>query len=128
MKKAAYENSDFYLVQKTLKHPLFFEGVSLHSGKLCRLELQPAAANQGIQFLRTDVEGGVPIPAHFDYVISTNLATTLAHPSRPELRIGTVEHLMAAIYGSGVTNLTVRVHGDEIPEQHRAGPDARLTR
>lgn len=115
MKNGAYQNSDFYLVQKTLKHPLFFEGVSLHSGKLCRLELQPAPANQGILFLRKDVDGGAPIPANFEYVISTNLATTLAHPSRPELRIGTVEHLMAAIYGSGITNLTVLVHGDEIP-------------
>ncbi len=115
MKTGNYQQSDFYLVQKTLKQPLFFEGVSLHSGKVCRLELRPAPPNQGILFYRTDVDHSTPIPAHFDYVISTNLATTLAHPSHPQSRIATVEHLMAAIYGSGLNNLTVLVHGDELP-------------
>ncbi len=115
MKKTPFNQSDFYLVQKTLRHPLFFEGISLHSGRNCRLELRPAPAHQGILFFRADIDATIPIPAHYDYVTSTNLATTLGHKDRPDLRIATVEHLMAALYGAGLTNLTVLVYGDEIP-------------
>ncbi len=115
MKNGALQRSDFYLVQKTLRHPLFFEGVSLHSGKVCRIELRPAPANQGILFVRADMPGSEPIPARFEYVINTNLATTVGHLETPKVHVATVEHLMAALYGAGLNNVTVFVHGDEVP-------------
>ena len=115
MKNGALQRSDFYLVQKTLRHPLFFEGVSLHSGKVSRVELRPAPANSGVTFVRADLPGSAPIPAKVEYVINTNLATTVGHLDKPEVHVATVEHLMAAVYGAGLNNVTIFVHGDEVP-------------
>jgi UDP-3-O-[3-hydroxymyristoyl] N-acetylglucosamine deacetylase len=64
-------------------------------------------------FRRTDL--GVDIPARFDHVADTRLCTVLVVPGRPDVRVGTVEHIMAAFAGTGITNAIVGVDGPEIP-------------
>lgn len=104
-----------YRVQKTLKAPLSFKGVGLHSGAKAKIRLVPAPPNHGIVFERTDLKPRVRIIAHYDAVVSTELATSLGYQDAPNARIFTVEHLMAALYAMGVTNLLVEVTGPEIP-------------
>jgi UDP-3-O-[3-hydroxymyristoyl] N-acetylglucosamine deacetylase len=101
------------LTQRTLKAPIGCVGVGLHSGRKLRLGLLPAPVGTGIVFRRTDL--GVDIPARFDHVTDTRLCTMLSLPGRPEARIGTVEHIMAALAGSCVTNAVIEVDGPEIP-------------
>jgi UDP-3-O-[3-hydroxymyristoyl] N-acetylglucosamine deacetylase len=101
------------LMQRTLGAPISCVGVGLHSGRKLRLTLRPGAAGAGIVFRRTDL--GVDIPARFDHVSDTRLCTLLSLPGRPEARIGTVEHIMAALAGSFVTNAIIEVDGPEIP-------------
>ncbi|MEZ7816928.1 MAG: UDP-3-O-acyl-N-acetylglucosamine deacetylase, partial [Flavobacteriales bacterium] len=43
--------------QHTLKSKITFKGVGLHTGKMCTLTVQPAAAHHGYKFQRTDLEG-----------------------------------------------------------------------
>jgi len=75
--------------------------------------LCPAPAGSGIVFRRTDL--GVDIPALYTNVVDSRLCTVLATAERPEARVGTVEHLMAALAGCGVTDATVEIDGPEVP-------------
>jgi UDP-3-O-[3-hydroxymyristoyl] N-acetylglucosamine deacetylase len=99
--------------QRTLKAEIYCVGVGLHGGQLVRLSLQPAPIDTGIVFRRTDL--GIDIPARFDLVVDTKLCTVLAAPGRPDVRVATVEHVMAALAGAGVSNAIVAVDGPEIP-------------
>ena len=101
-------------LQRTLKTSIACVGVGLHSGRKLEMMLHPAPVGTGIVFRRTDIEG-CEIPARYDHVADTRLCTVLACPDRPELRIGTVEHVLAALTGCGVTNAVVSVDGPELP-------------
>jgi UDP-3-O-[3-hydroxymyristoyl] N-acetylglucosamine deacetylase len=96
--------------QQTLKAPIGCVGVGLHSGRRVSLTLRPAPAGHGIVFRRTDL--GADIQARFDNVVDTRLATVLADG---DARIGTVEHVLAALAGCGIDNALVEVDGPEPP-------------
>ncbi|WP_337877095.1 UDP-3-O-acyl-N-acetylglucosamine deacetylase [Elioraea sp.] len=103
-------------VQRTLRAPIGCTGVGLHSGRKVALTLRPAAENSGIVVVRTDLAGGpVAIPARWDHVVDTRRCTVLGHAGRPETHVGTVEHLLAALAGSGIDNAVIEVDGPEIP-------------
>lgn len=104
-----------YKVQKTISNRIKFKGIGLHSGTESELTLIPAPANYGIIFERTDLPKPCVIPAHFSSIVCTSLATTLGHVSNPSWKISTVEHLMAALYALGITNLKIDIKGSEIP-------------
>ena len=99
--------------QRTLKAAIGCVGVGLHSG--CRVEvtLRPAPAGSGVVFRRVDL--GLDLPARFDHVADTRLCTVLALPDRPDVCVGTIEHLMAALSALGVGNVVVEVDGPELP-------------
>lgn len=101
------------MAQRTLKAAIGCVGTSLHLGRRVNVTLRPAPAGTGIVFHRTDL--GVGIPARFDLVSDTRLCTVLACPDQPAARVGTVEHLMAALAACGVGNVVVDVDGPEIP-------------
>ena len=98
--------------QRTLQTPATFTGVGLHSGASVTLHVRPAPANHGLVFVRTDLPRPVLIPALSEYVVDTSLATTLG---RDGVRVGTVEHLLAAIAGLGIDNARIEVDGPELP-------------
>ncbi len=101
------------IVQHTLKAPIDCLGVGLHSGRRVRLVLHPAEPGAGIVFRRTDL--GRDIPARFDHVVDTRLCTMLGLPDDQAARVGTVEHLLAALAGAGVQNALVELDGPEVP-------------
>lgn len=98
--------------QRTLKEPITCEGVGLHSGAPVKLSLIPAPANHGIVFVRTDLPRPVEIRASAENVVDTSLATTLG---KDGVKVGTVEHLMAALSGLGIDNLRIEIDGPEVP-------------
>jgi UDP-3-O-[3-hydroxymyristoyl] N-acetylglucosamine deacetylase len=99
--------------RRTLKSAIGCVGVGLHSGRRVTLTLRPAAAGTGILFRRVDL--GIDIPARHDLVSDTRLCTALVAPDAPHARIGTVEHVMAALAGTGVTDALVELDGAEVP-------------
>ena len=100
--------------QKTLKSAISCTGIGLHSGEKVTMTLLPADVDSGITFHRTDVAGeGAEIKAAFDQVRDTRLCTTIG--TEDGKFIGTVEHLMAALAGAGIDNVTVEVGGAEVP-------------
>ncbi len=100
------------LRQRTLKNVIRATGVGLHTGEKVYLTLRPAAANTGIVFRRVDLLEPVEIRAAPDNVGDTRLSSTLEQGS---VRVGTVEHLMAAFAGLGVDNAYVDLTAPEVP-------------
>ena len=100
-------------MQATLKKMVAFQGVGLHSGAPARLELHPAPAGHGIVFRRTDLSPAVDIPARWDHVRPSKLCTLMDDGKGTTL--STVEHVMAALAGTGIHNALVKVDGPEVP-------------
>ncbi len=99
--------------RRTLKTTISCVGIGLHGGRRASLTLRPAPAGTGIRFRRSDL--GLEIPASFAHVTDTRLCTVLALPEMPVARIGTVEHVMAALAGCGIDDVIVEVDGPEVP-------------
>jgi UDP-3-O-[3-hydroxymyristoyl] N-acetylglucosamine deacetylase len=94
--------------QTTLREPFSYEGVGLHTGVPGRVQVQPAAPDSGLHFVR----GGIEIPALAEYVVETARATVVG---KGGVTISTIEHLLAALFGMGVANARITVDGPEIP-------------
>ena len=102
------------LRQKTLKTSIHCTGTGLHSGTKVSMTLHPAAPGTGIVFRRTDFYGrGAEIVADWQHVVDTRLCTALGNGAN--IRVGTVEHLMAAFYGCEIDNAVVEINGAELP-------------
>lgn len=99
--------------QRTVKAAIDCVGIGVHSGRRVNLTIRPAAADHGIVFRRTDL--GRDIAASFDNVSDTRLCTVLADTAMPSARVGTVEHLMAALSALSIDNALIEVDGPEIP-------------
>ena len=100
--------------QKTISNKVSCKSVGLHSGDEVHMTLLPAPSDSGIIFRRTDLEEGKnEVKANYKNVVSTNLGTTISNEHGT--KILTVEHLMAAIWGSGIDNLIIELDGQEIP-------------
>ena len=100
------------LKQRTLRNSIKAVGIGLHTGKNINMELIPAKANTGINFIRTDVDENLVIPAIAENVGDTSLSTALV---KDDVKISTIEHLLSAIAGLGVDNCVVKVDGPEVP-------------
>lgn len=98
--------------QQTLKSPCHIHGIGLHSGARTTVSLLPAPADTGVVFRINDGERQVDIPARAEFVEHTNLSTSLA---RDGLKVGTVEHLLAALTGLSIDNAVVLAQGTEVP-------------
>lgn len=90
-------------------------GVGLHSGRAASLRFVPAEVGAGIAFRRVDLPDAPVIAARHDWVADTRMCTVLADPARPDVRVGTIEHVMAALAGFGVDDVMVEIDGPEIP-------------
>ncbi len=100
------------LQQQTLGGPTSFSGIGLHSGNRVNMTFLPAPAGSGIRFRRIDLEGHPEIEARIENVTDTTRSTTL---SRGGCKVQTVEHVMAALAGSGVDNAVVELDANEPP-------------
>ena len=98
--------------QATLQQSITIEGKGLHTGVISSLTIHPAAENHGIKFRRIDLEGQPLIIADAKYVVSTKRCTTLG---KGDVTVSTVEHLMAALKGCGVSNALVDIDAAEVP-------------
>ena len=100
--------------QKTLLNPINFTGIGVHSGKMARVVMKPAAVNTGIVFKRVDVTGkNNEIRAVYDNVVDTKLCTCLGNGE--DMNVSTIEHLMATFHAYGISNAIVEIDSYELP-------------
>jgi UDP-3-O-[3-hydroxymyristoyl] N-acetylglucosamine deacetylase len=104
------------LRQRTLKSITRAVGLGVHSGQRVELTLHPAPPDQGLVFRRTDLPTPVEIPVRVDTVSDTRMATTISPAGDPGgPRVQTIEHLLSAIAGLGLDNITIDITGEEVP-------------
>lgn len=109
----------------TVRAPIRFAGIGLHSGRNVNMTVSPAPAGAGIVFRRLDLLGApgpvakaeglarVSVPATPEAVTATTLGTVIAN--RHGVSVATIEHLMAALSGCGVDSALVDLDGPELP-------------
>ncbi|CUJ89776.1 UDP-3-O-acyl-N-acetylglucosamine deacetylase [Shimia thalassica] len=101
-------------MQNTLRTSVRFTGQGLHSGEAVELTIHPASADYGIWFKRTDILlGDRMVPARWDVVEQTALCTRIVNAAG--VSVSTIEHIMAALAGTGVHNALIEVDGPEVP-------------
>lgn len=106
-------------MQTTVAKKVKFTGVGLHSGAPVTMTVSPAPVGSGISFLRRDIEADAAdprealIPARWDHVVPSQLCTLIRNEDGVEL--STIEHIMAALAGCGITNALLSVDGPEVP-------------
>src|SRR3989441_12248861 len=100
------------LQQQTLNRPATYSGVRLDSGNRVTMTFLPAPPNTGIRFRRVDLEGKPEIEAKVENVSETNRSTTLA---KGNVKIHTVEHVLATFAGYGIDNAIVELDANEPP-------------
>lgn len=101
-------------MQSTICNPISCYGIGVHSGKKTQVTLKPAPCNTGVVFIRTDVTAvDNKVYASYANVFDTTLSTSVKNDA--DVRVSTIEHLMAAIWGCGLSNIIVEIDGTEVP-------------
>jgi len=95
----------------TLQRAVEITGVGLHCGQTIRARLAPSDS-LGVCFARTDLSGAPEVEADLAHVSATTHATTLL---KGVAHVQTVEHLLAALWASGLTHVRVELDGPEVP-------------
>ncbi len=99
------------LIQRaTLGQAITCQGVGLHSGDVTTVKLLPSQS--GIVFVRVDLPESPEVPADIAIVQQTMLSTELV---TDRAKVRTVEHLLAALWGQGITDARIEIDGGELP-------------
>lgn len=99
--------------QKTIKNAITCRGIGLHSGNHVEMTIRPAAENTGIIFCRTDVDANIAdVEAVWSNVSDAKLCTCIENDHG--VQVHTIEHIMAAFSGFGITNAVVELNNDEV--------------
>jgi len=101
------------LFQKTISKKTEFKGIGLHNGLESVVKILPADENYGIVFKRTDLKKNNIVKANFKNVSSAKLCTTIQNNFN--VNISTVEHLLAALYITGIDNALIEISSSEVP-------------
>jgi len=99
-------------LQQTVKKSYSFEGKGLHTGRVAKMTINPAPADTGIRFRRTDLGEDAYIDALAENVSSTARSTTI---SCGDASVSTIEHIMSALTGMGVDNAVIDIDNIEVP-------------
>jgi UDP-3-O-[3-hydroxymyristoyl] N-acetylglucosamine deacetylase/3-hydroxyacyl-[acyl-carrier-protein] dehydratase len=99
-------------LQTTIGKAVSISGVGLHTGTSCTMTFKPAPDDHGIKFVRTDLGDKLEIPALVEYVVDVSRGTTLG---LGDVKVHTVEHVLAAIVGLQIDNIIIELDNEEPP-------------
>lgn len=99
-------------VEQTLASGFERSGIGLHSGIPVSVRVLPEQPGRGRYFVRVDQPDQPQIPAQIAQVGQTLLSTELAVG---DATVRTVEHLLAALVGTGIDNARIELDGAEVP-------------
>ena len=98
--------------QNTISKEISLSGVGLHTGKEVRMTFKPAPINSGFSFVRIDLEGSPVIEADANDVVNPQRGTNL---EKLGVKIQTPEHVLAALIGCDLDNVTIELDSSELP-------------
>lgn len=99
-------------LQTTIGKAVSISGVGLHTGASCTMTFKPAPDDHGIKFVRTDLGDKLEIPALVEYVVDVSRGTTLG---LGDVKVHTVEHVLAAVAGLQIDNIIIELDNEEPP-------------
>ena len=106
------ESTNCQQFQHTIASETSISGVGIHTGQMVNMVVKPSEPNSGILFKRIDLTGQPIVKADVDNVVETTRRTTIEANGA---RVGTIEHLLAALIGSQVDNVVIEIDGPEVP-------------
>lgn len=98
--------------QRTIRKEASYSGIGLHTGKKVKIIFKPAPTDSGVRFVRVDLEGNPRIVAEIGKVIRASRETSIGEGG---LRVQSVEHVLAALAGLRIDNVTIEIDSDELP-------------
>lgn len=98
--------------QHTIGRDVYFQGIGLHTGNLCKAVFKPAPAGTGVRLVRTDLPNLPSIQALYSNVLGVIRGTTVGND---EMRVHTIEHMLSAVYALGIDNLVIELNANEPP-------------
>lgn len=94
----------------TLKKYICLQGLGIHTGRTVKLTIKPSDTD-GLVFVRTDLNHAL-VPVNPQNMIPSSRATILQNGAA---RIVTPEHLLAALWMTGITRAVIELDQEEIP-------------
>ncbi len=101
--------------QHTIAKPVTLKGTGLHTGNKVTITFKPADADAGVSFMRVDLPGKPAVKAYVDSLVPAERSPRRTSLADGTARVHTIEHLMAALFGLGIDNVTVETDSEEIP-------------
>lgn len=101
--------------QKTIASPVSIEGIGLQTGLRVKINLKSSSADSGIRFIRMDLDRQPVIDTRSISVESHEANKRRTTVKKGSAEVQTTEHLLAAIYGLGLNNISIEVYGEELP-------------
>ncbi len=98
--------------QRTIRVPVEFEGVGLHTGERAKVVLKPAESDFGVEFVRVDLPESPRISVNADNAAYMARRTAV---EKDGAEVQTIEHLMATLHGLGIDNVSIEIDGREVP-------------
>ena len=100
--------------QTTIKKEFVIEGIGLHTGNKSKLIFKPATSNSGIHFISVDLPNKPDIKAVWNN-LSTDIAVRGTTLQSGDVKIHTIEHVLAVCYALGIDNLIIEINNNEPP-------------
>ena len=101
--------------QRTLAKDVFMNGVGIHTGQAVSVRVTPAPPGAGIVFIRADLPHRPTIPVSSVQVVDESQSVRRTTLAKEGVQLQTVEHFMAALWGTGIDNAYVEVTAGELP-------------
>jgi UDP-3-O-[3-hydroxymyristoyl] N-acetylglucosamine deacetylase / 3-hydroxyacyl-[acyl-carrier-protein] dehydratase len=98
--------------RRTISSPAELKGIGLHFGKDCTLRFLPGKSGQGILFERFDRPDADAVRATVNNAVITERRTQIGEG---EAAFHTVEHVLAAVSGLEIDDLTIQMNASEPP-------------
>lgn len=98
--------------QKTLGTSVALSGIGIHTGEPVSIRFCPAPVDNGVTFCRVDLPEKPIIPANVEYVFDTSRSTNIG---KEQVKIYTVEHVLAALYAYEIDNVCIEISSIEPP-------------
>jgi UDP-3-O-[3-hydroxymyristoyl] N-acetylglucosamine deacetylase/3-hydroxyacyl-[acyl-carrier-protein] dehydratase len=98
--------------QRTINDTVSIEGRGLHTGVISHVKLCPASEDEGVYFVRTDINENNLIHASVENVSQTSRGTSIEQNG---ISIATIEHLMSALFALRIDNIRIECDCGELP-------------
>jgi UDP-3-O-[3-hydroxymyristoyl] N-acetylglucosamine deacetylase/3-hydroxyacyl-[acyl-carrier-protein] dehydratase len=102
--------------QRTVGSEVSFSGIGLHSGAQATMVFKPAPVNSGVKFIRSDLASRPEIMADAGCAVPSGDYARRTVLGNGDVTISTVEHVLAAVHGLGIDNITIELNSSEPAE------------